>query len=104
LEISRDEVRRIARLARLGIGREEEDACARDLARILDWVRKISEVDVESVPAGARPAASGPPLREDLRSAGLEREAALRQAPDAAGGLFRVAAVLPARDPERSGR
>ena len=47
--ISRKEVQHIAKLARLGITREEEEKFAKELSSILDYFEKLKEVDVSKV-------------------------------------------------------
>jgi len=46
--ISKEEVRHIAKLARLGINQEEEKF-SKDLSSILDYIEKLKEVDVKNV-------------------------------------------------------
>lgn len=47
--ISKEEVRHIAQLARLGISKEEEEQFSRDLSEIIDYMKKLQEVDVSNV-------------------------------------------------------
>jgi len=47
--ISKDEVKYIAQLARLGISKEEEDKFSSDLSEILDYMKKLQSVDVKNV-------------------------------------------------------
>ncbi len=43
------DVTHIAKLARLGLGEEEKEKFARELAAILEFVAKLKEVDTENV-------------------------------------------------------
>ena len=50
--ITRKEVERIAKLARIGITKKEEEKFARELSLILDYVEKLKEVDIlKTLPA-----------------------------------------------------
>jgi aspartyl-tRNA(Asn)/glutamyl-tRNA(Gln) amidotransferase subunit C len=99
LEITRDQVQRIARLAGLGIAEEETQGYAGQLSRILDYVERMAEVEAEEPAPGRDRAAPASGLREDVIEPGLDRATVLRQAPESARGLFRVDAVLPAPAP-----
>jgi aspartyl-tRNA(Asn)/glutamyl-tRNA(Gln) amidotransferase subunit C len=93
---TRDDVQRIATLARLRLTAEEEALFARQLGDILQYVETIRAVDTTGVAPTAQALASPPPLREDERRPSLPREEALAAAPDAArhAGLFRVPRVI----------
>jgi aspartyl-tRNA(Asn)/glutamyl-tRNA(Gln) amidotransferase subunit C len=79
--VSRDEVLRIARLAKLSLTREEESKLGHQLGRILGYVELLRELDVESPPAAGldapRPAAG----RADVLVPGLNRAVVLAMAP-----------------------
>ncbi|OGI28748.1 MAG: asparaginyl/glutamyl-tRNA amidotransferase subunit C [Candidatus Moranbacteria bacterium RIFOXYA12_FULL_44_15] len=49
--ISKDEVKHIASLARIGLTDKEVDKFSHDLSSILDWIEQLKEVDVENVEA-----------------------------------------------------
>lgn len=98
MKLSSDEVRKIAKLARLGISEEETESYALALTRVLGYIEKISEVDVTDVPPSGYPGQQQARMREDELRTCLDRETVLRQAPDPAEGLFRVRAVLPTQD------
>ena len=92
--LSQDEVRRIAALARLELTDTEVERFALQLTAIVEYAATIEEAETSRLPPGRDEPA--PPLREDLAVAGLDRDAALAQAPGAAPthGLFRVPKVL----------
>src|SRR5688572_8099832 len=91
---SRDEVQRVARLARIALSGEEVDLFARQLAGILAYAEQIAAVDTSR--AHPRLPASNTPLRDDVMQPSLERDAVLDAAPDAdrGTGLFKVPRVL----------
>lgn len=63
MSVSFDEVRRIARLARLGIDEARLPALASELSGILEHMAELSRVDVG--PAADAAAPTGTPLRAD---------------------------------------
>jgi aspartyl-tRNA(Asn)/glutamyl-tRNA(Gln) amidotransferase subunit C len=83
----------VARLARLSLTDEERRVFARQLEEILAWAESLQSLDTTDVPPMSQPGQSIA-LRKDEPRAGLDREAALAAASDAADGLFRVPRVL----------
>lgn len=105
MPVSPDEVRRIARLARLRLEPGDEARLADELGRVLDYMALLAEVDVSGVPPtthgapmGLPGAAGGGGLRPDEPEQRLGRDAVLEAAPDADGGYVRVPRVVPAAD------
>jgi aspartyl-tRNA(Asn)/glutamyl-tRNA(Gln) amidotransferase subunit C len=92
---SREEIGRVARLARLALSDEETDLFARQLGDILAYAQQIDAVDTSDVPATAHVSAAAP-LREDRVQPSLPRNEVLAAAPDAdrETGLFKVPRVL----------
>ncbi|MCA1583377.1 MAG: Asp-tRNA(Asn)/Glu-tRNA(Gln) amidotransferase subunit GatC [Acidobacteria bacterium] len=93
--LSRDDVERIANLARLELTAEEIELFARQLGDMLGYVEQIQRLDTTAV-APTSHVLVRPVDREDTVSPTLSREAALANAPDAAheAGLFKVPRVL----------
>lgn len=93
--LTRDEVVRIAELARLELTTDELDLFTRQLADILGYVEEIRALDTSGVEPTSH--VLGRPFeRADEVTDPLPRTAALANAPDAApaGGLFKVPRVL----------
>jgi aspartyl-tRNA(Asn)/glutamyl-tRNA(Gln) amidotransferase subunit C len=88
--ISRDEVRHVARLARLAMSDEELDRIGGQLNDILAAVSKVGELDLTDVPPMSHPLDVVNVLREDEPRPSLPRERALANAPDPEDGLFGV--------------
>ena len=95
--LSRDEIQRIARLARLSLAADEIDRLARELSAILEWAEQLRGLDGEELPeaAGAAMAPVEPSRADDPRS-GLPRDVALgsASAADPEEGTFLVPPVL----------
>jgi len=96
MSLSLDEVRRIARLARLRLSPEEEAAFAPQLSAILDHVALLAELDVSQVEPMTHALASGEAvaLREDLPQPCLTPEEALANAPARQGTCFKVPRII----------
>ncbi|MGB3618917.1 MAG: Asp-tRNA(Asn)/Glu-tRNA(Gln) amidotransferase subunit GatC [Catalinimonas sp.] len=94
MKVSLDTVRTMAHLARLDFDPEAEVAMQHDLSRILDWVEKLKEVDVEGVEPLIHPSEELDAWVEDVPAAPLPRPETLRNAPDHDGTHFRVPRVI----------
>ncbi len=88
--IDRDQVLHVARLARLRLSDEEVDRMAPELSKILEHVERMDELDLEGVEPTTHVVELQNILREDVPRPSLTPERALGQAPDPAGGGFRV--------------
>jgi aspartyl-tRNA(Asn)/glutamyl-tRNA(Gln) amidotransferase subunit C len=92
--ITRDEVRRVAALARLRLEPDEEERLTADLDHILEAFVRLQALDTSDVPPTAHVEDFGAPLRPDevLNAAG--DEALLANAPARDGRLFRVPKII----------
>jgi aspartyl-tRNA(Asn)/glutamyl-tRNA(Gln) amidotransferase subunit C len=93
-QLLREEVERIARLARLRLGAEEAEALAGQLDAILAYVEKLDEVDASDVEPTSHVIPFATPLREDEPRPSLDPELALRGAPARVGSAFAVPKVV----------
>ena len=93
--LSRQDVQRIADLARLELSAEELDLFTRQLGDILTYVEQIRALDTTGV-APTSQVLNRPVDRDDLPADTLSREDLLLNAPDAAleAGLFKVPRVI----------
>lgn len=92
--ISRRDVEHVALLARLGLTDDELDRMQEQLNRILDAIAVLEEVDTGAIGPTAQVIPLENVMREDSARPGLEREAALGNAPLREGPMLRVAEVL----------
>ena len=94
--LSDRDVLRIAELSRLALTPEERTRLGRELAAILTYVEQIGAIDTAGIEPTSHVQLDRPTLRPDDVTPSLSREAALRNAPDAArgSGLFRVPKVI----------
>ena len=88
--IDRDQVLHVAKLARLELSDQEVEQMASELSGILEHVDRISELDLDGVEPTSHVVELENVLRADEPTPSLERDVALRNAPDPVDGAFRV--------------
>jgi aspartyl-tRNA(Asn)/glutamyl-tRNA(Gln) amidotransferase subunit C len=93
--LSRQDVQRIADLARLELSAEELDLFTRQLGDILTYVEQIRSLDTTGVTPTSQ-VLNRPVDRDDVPASTLSRDDLMRNAPDAAveAGLFKVPRVI----------
>jgi aspartyl-tRNA(Asn)/glutamyl-tRNA(Gln) amidotransferase subunit C len=94
MAVSIDQVRHIARLARIGMTDAEIAALAPELNNILGWVEQLAEVDTNGVEPLATVIDQKLRLRADEVTVGDIRDELLANAPDAQHGFFAVPKVI----------
>ena len=92
--ISRDDVAKLAKLARLALTDDELDAFAGQLDSILGYVGAIQSVDVTGVTPTGNPLRELNVTRPDIVQFSLTQQQALAQAPSAEDGRFVVPQIL----------
>ncbi len=88
--IGEDDVRYVAKLARLRLEQDEVARMAGELAKILSHIDQMSELDIAAVPPTAHVLDVVNVARADRPRPGLERADALRNAPAVSDDCFRV--------------
>lgn len=98
MPISEKDVEKVAQLAHVEITPDELKIFAPQMAEIVAYVEQLNAVntkDVEPSLGGLTPdGEQTDSAREDVVTASLGQKVALAEAPDAAGGHFRVPKVL----------
>jgi aspartyl-tRNA(Asn)/glutamyl-tRNA(Gln) amidotransferase subunit C len=92
--LGRDDVAKVARLARLRLSDEELDLFTEQLGRVLEHAEDIAALDLEGVVATAHPFGLINVVRDDVRRPCLDREVVLAMAPDAEDGRFAVPRIM----------
>lgn len=87
-------VRRIARLARIGVSEEALGSLPSELNGILQWIDQLNEVNVEGVPPMVGTEQAEARLREDQVTDGEKREDVLSNAPNRIGAFYTVPKVV----------
>jgi aspartyl-tRNA(Asn)/glutamyl-tRNA(Gln) amidotransferase subunit C len=88
--LDREQVHKVANLARLKLSEAEETQFAQQLSGILDYVEQLNELDVSNVEPTTRAIDVANVLRTDKVQPWANREDLLDCAPDRDGEFFRV--------------
>ncbi len=91
--LSRDDVRHVAMLARLGLETGEEEFYARQLSTILAHIDRLREVDTDAIPPTAQVVPLANRMRDDVPGPCLSQQEAVANAPEARDGFFVVRAI-----------
>ena len=94
VEISRDDVANLARLARIDMAPAELDHLASELGVILNAVARVQEVAGQNVPPTSHPLPLQNVYRKDEVTPSLTPEAALSAAPASEEQRFKVPKIL----------
>ena len=94
MKLTRDEVRHIARLARLGLTETEMDKLGEELSDILENFEVLQEVDTSGVLPTAQSIALQNVMGNDEVAASLSPDEVLANAPQREENFFKVRPVL----------
>lgn len=92
--LDRQQVEKIAHLARLEITPEQEEQFAGQLSSILQYFEQLSELDTENVLPTTRAIELSNITRKDTFELYGDRESLLKEAPAQEGDFFRVPQIL----------
>ena len=94
-KINKEEVDKVAKLARLGFTEEEKERLASQLNSILVYFDKLGELDTTGIESTSHASTISNVFREDrVDSSVSKEEASLLNAPDSRGGYFRVPRII----------
>ena len=94
MAIDRQQVQKIAHLARLEISDQEADAYAETLSRILGLIEQMNAVDTTGVQPMAHPLDAGLRLRSDAVTETDQHQRFQKVAPAVEAGLYLVPKVI----------
>ena len=94
MSVTQDDVRKVAKLARLSFSEEEEVRLVTDLNQMLSYVAVLKELDTSQVSPTTHVLPLSNVFRPDEPTASLSQKAALANAPKSGHGHFRVPKVL----------
>jgi aspartyl-tRNA(Asn)/glutamyl-tRNA(Gln) amidotransferase subunit C len=94
MSVTSEQVRHIAKLARLAMTEEELERLVPELNNILGWVEQLGEVNTDGVEPLATVIEQKLRLRDDVVNDGNIREEVLANAPEAQHGFFAVPKVI----------
>lgn len=92
--IDRQQVHKVALLARLELTPEEEERFTTQLGSILEYVEQLNQVDVSEVAPTTRAIDVSNVTRKDELESYPDREAILNSAPEQEGDFFKVPKIL----------
>ena len=95
-DFTREDVERIARLARLELTEHEKTLLTPQLSSFLAYAEQVQQVATAGVPPTSHPLVTAGAWRDDVPQPSLDRTEAVAQAPEAdlERGLFKVPRVL----------
>lgn len=94
MALTKEDVRKVAHLARLALSPEEEERYARQLGSILGYIERLSTLDLQGVEPMTHAVPLAAPERADRTHASLTREQALANAPQAVGVGIAVPKII----------
>lgn len=92
--ITKDDVKKIAGLAKLDLDEKEIARSTKELGDILKYVEKLNELDLKNVEATAHAVSVTNVFREDETKPCEVREKALKEAPETEDNLFQVPRII----------
>lgn len=93
-DISKDQVKHVAHLARLAVTEDEADLFTDQLSSIIGYAEQLNELDTEGVEPTTHVMDLKNVLRKDEPKEWISKEDALKNAPDKQNGYFRVPSIL----------
>ena len=94
MSVNADQVRHVAKLARIAMSDAEVDALVPELNNILCWVEQLAEVNTDGVEPLTAVIDIPTRLRDDVVTDRDIRDKVLLNAPDAQHGFFAVPKVI----------
>ena len=94
MDITREQVEYVAKLAHLAISDDEKVMFGKQLSSILTYVETLNRVDTTDVEPTSHVIPMQNVLREDVVKPSLSHEVALMNAPDSDAGCFRVPKII----------
>lgn len=94
MNITKEQVKHVANLARLNLTEEEQIELAKDLENIISFADKLNELDIENTDPTAHVIPIQNVFRKDEVRPSLEKDALLANAPSTKDGCFYVPKVV----------
>lgn len=94
MAVSKEEVSKIAHLARLGVDEDKLEEYATEINSVLGLIEQMSAIDTTDIEPLAHPLHATQRLRADAVTEDNQRELLQQGAPDVKSGLFVVPKVI----------
>jgi aspartyl-tRNA(Asn)/glutamyl-tRNA(Gln) amidotransferase subunit C len=88
MKITKDQVKKVAKLANLPLSADEEEKYPEQLSAILDYFDQLNSVDTKGIEPTFNVTGASNALSEDIISSSLTQEQALSNAPVKKDGFF----------------
>jgi len=92
--LTKDEVIKIAQLARITLTDAEVEKFQKELSTVLDYVEELKQVNVEGLEEVSQVTGLVNVQREDKIVESVHKEDILKQAPEIKDGFYKVKAIL----------
>ena len=92
--ISREEVKKVAHLARLELNNNEIQNHAEQLEKILDYIKQLEKIDTDNVPCTSRAIEVVNVLRKDEKKDYKNHQELLDLAPSKENNFFKVPKII----------
>ncbi|RIJ15652.1 Asp-tRNA(Asn)/Glu-tRNA(Gln) amidotransferase subunit GatC [Henriciella mobilis] len=90
MSVTKDDVRKVARLTRIAVPEERIEPLANELSAILGWIEQLNEVDVDGIEPMTSVVDATLPMRDDVVTDGNIQDQVLANAPKSEDGFFVV--------------
>ncbi len=94
MSVTNQDVKKVARLARIALPEDQVEPMTDELNNILNWIEQLGEVDVEGVEPMTSVVETSLPMREDVVTDGGIQDKVLANAPKSEDGFFVVPKVF----------
>ncbi len=94
MNITKQEVEHVAKLARLELSETEKDTYAKQLSQILSYMQTLNRYDTTGIEPTATVLGETNVMREDTVGPSLTVDQALANAPEREGGYFQVPKII----------
>ncbi len=94
MKITKEEVDKVAKLARLGFTEEEKRKFTGQLNSVLVYFDRLGELDTRGIEPTSHASTVSNVLRDDKVESSISKEESLLNAPDGKRGCFRVPRII----------
>lgn len=94
MAISEEQVKHVAKLAKLSFPEDDLKEFTQQLGKIIDMVELLEEVDTEGVPFTSNVVETVNVMRPDRAVAGWDRDELMRNVPEKEDGFIKVPAII----------
>ncbi|WP_159722900.1 Asp-tRNA(Asn)/Glu-tRNA(Gln) amidotransferase subunit GatC [Enterococcus sp. CSURQ0835] len=94
MAINQDQVKHVAKLAKLSFSEDELAGFTDQLGEIIDMVEQLGEVDTEGVPFTSNVFSAVNVMRKDEAAPGWPRKELMENVPESEDGFIKVPAII----------